>query len=264
MTLRRRPIRVAYIEDLGRVVALDAEETLRLFRAMRAAEGPGRAAIRARIIAGNYRLAIDHARRFFARGMEHADLAQYGAVGLAEAVDRFDVDRGIMFSTYALPRIDVHMRRAILDKGGIIHVPVYLQEEAYRHRRGLASLRPPRGEKLARRRERMLAAARSAQSVHRLGADADALLSGGEDEPARSAADGEERCLARELIDLLDHVRPREAEVLRLRFGLDGGSRRTLTEIGERLGITRERVRQIEGEALDRLRQEISSEEFAA
>lgn len=216
----------------------------------------------------NLRLVGAMVRRFLRRGLDADDLAQEGSMGLLRAVDRYDHRLGFRFSTYAVWWVRHAMERAIRNRASLVRIPVPTQDALYRLARVRAEMARREGRSLT---ERELAdAGFSAGTVRRLdrassmttvvSLHAEAF----EDEGPRTpvivddSGDAEEIVGQRELVTLasavLDRLRPREAEVLRRRFGLEGREEQTLAQIGESLRMSRERVRQIQNDALHRMR----------
>ncbi|MGH2542696.1 MAG: sigma-70 family RNA polymerase sigma factor [Ardenticatenaceae bacterium] len=217
----------------------------------------------------NSRLVVSIAKKYMGQGVPFLDLIQEGNLGLMKAVDKFDYKRGFKFSTYATWWIRQAVTRAIADQGRTIRVPVHMSDrirKLYRVSRELEqklSREPTPKEiaeemKLSPQKVRwMLRISRRPLSLEKpVGEEGDSELGSFlEDEetpaPTDSATHG---LLRKELESALATISPREARILRLRFGLIDGRAHTLEELGQKFGLTRERIRQIEGEALRRLR----------
>jgi len=224
---------------------------------------------REHIIKANTRLVVSIAKRYLGRGVPFLDLIQEGNLGLMKAVEKFDHNRGFRFSTYATWWIRQTITRAIADQGRTIRLPVHMSDRIrlmYRHARDLEQSlgRPPTVEELAgslnvtsRKVQWMLQVSWIPLSLESpVGDEEDAELGMFvEDQTTPTPFQSVHQTMLRERVEeVLSTLTPREARVLRLRFGFDEGKPYTLEEVGAKFGLTRERIRQIEGKALRRLR----------
>lgn len=258
------PVRM-YLKEIGRVPLLTAEEEVALAKRMQ----EGDEIAQKRLAEANLRLVVSIAKRYVGRGMLFLDLIQEGNLGLIKAVEKFDYTKGYKFSTYATWWIRQAITRAIADQARTIRIPVHMVETINKlirvSRQLLQQLgREPLPEEIAKEmdisvervREIMKIAQEPVSLETPIGEEEDSHLGDFiEDHDAPAPADAASFMLLKEqLEEVLDTLTPREEKVLRLRFGLDDGRARTLEEVGQNFGVTRERIRQIEAKALRKLR----------
>ena len=257
-----------YLREIGQVKLLTPEEEIKL--AARIKKGDKKA--REQMIKANLRLVVKIARDYDGIGLPLLDLISEGNIGLMKAVERFDPKKGGKLSTYGSWWIKQSIKRALANQSKTIRLPVHLVDKISRMRRVAMKLqeelgREPTDEELAeelgmtpaRVRQMRLAAIRPASLDAPIGdEDSNNFSDLVEDENAITPyQDLEDKTVTGMLQDMVQHLDTREATILRYRFGLDGGSEKTLEEVGEKFGVTRERVRQIQNLALKKLRRMI-------
>ena len=257
-----------YLREIGRTPLLTPEEEVEL--AKRIAKGDK--AAKDKMVEANMRLVVSIARRYGGRGLDFLDLIQEGNTGLIRAVDKFDLEKGFKFSTYATWWVRQAITRAIADQARTIRIPVHMVETINKvlrmSRRMTTELnREPSNEELAMALDMSVEKVNYVMkikqdiasldaSVGREGDDDDSVLGDfvedeERDSPEDSAAN---QILKEQLATILATLTEREQKIIRLRFGIGGGRPHTLEEVGAEFDVTRERIRQIEAKALAKLR----------
>lgn len=258
------PVRM-YLKEIGQVKLLTADEEIEL--AKRVSEGDKKA--KDRLTEANLRLVVSIAKKYSGRGLHILDLIQEGNTGLIRAVDKFDYTKGNKFSTYATWWIRQAITRAIADQARTIRVPVHMVEvinKATRCNRKLVQElgREPTLEEIAAELnlpiEKIIEANRTAADTLSLdmpvGDEEDTTIgSFVEDDNTPGPVDATSNAMLSEVLtEILGTLTEREADVLRMRFGMYDGRTHTLEEVGQIFGVTRERIRQIENKAIRKLR----------
>jgi RNA polymerase nonessential primary-like sigma factor len=268
-TERSRPIHHGdvtriYLSEIGRARLLTAEEEIELSRAAR----KGCSASRARMIESNLRLVVKIARAYINRGLPLLDLIEEGNLGLIRAVEKFDPERGFRFSTYATWWIRQSVERAIMNQCRTVRLPIHVIRELTGYLKTSRELeqklgRRPSLEEVAGDLEQSLEEVHTIFGFNEPTASADEVQGNGRvllDSIADDVHGGPEAeyadYAAEQLLDeWLERLTKQQRLVVEKRFGLDGQGRRTLEEVGQMLGVTRERVRQVQMAALGRLRE---------
>ncbi|MDY3801319.1 MAG: RNA polymerase sigma factor RpoD [Bacilli bacterium] len=258
------PVRM-YLKEIGQIKLLTMEEELELADRIMAGDQEAKTIL----AEANLRLVVSIAKRYVGRGMLFLDLIQEGNIGLMKSVEKFDVGKGFKFSTYATWWIRQAITRAIADQARTIRVPVHMVETINKLARiqrqmTLELNREPSEEELA---EKMGTSVEKIREIYKISQEPVSLETpiGEEDDSHLGDFVPDERnmspeeyatneMLKDEISEVLLTLTEREEKVIRLRFGLEDGKSRTLEEVGQMFGVTRERIRQIEAKALRKLR----------
>lgn len=254
-----------YLRAIKDIPLLTAEEEKKYSRKARR----GDARSRRKMIQSNLRLVINIAKRYAKLGVPMMDLIEEGNLGLIKAVKKYNPNKGYRFSTYAAWWIKQYITRAIANQGKTIRIPVYMTEIINRWKRSTEQLtqkygRKPKSKEVAKKMKLSIRKVREISEIATKISSLDAPIGDDgtgqfmdliEDETSTSPMDNVTDTLRRERVDkLLERMNEREKKILDLRFGLTDGATHTLGETAKYFGITRERVRQIESAALDKLR----------
>ena len=258
------PVRM-YLREIGKIPLLTYEEEADL--AQKIVNGDEES--KKKLAESNLRLVVSIAKKYVGRGMLFLDLIQEGNMGLIKAVEKFDYNKGFKFSTYATWWIRQAITRAIADQARTIRIPVHMVETINKLIRTSRQLlqqngREPTPEEIAKEMEISVDKVMEIQKIAQdpvsletpIGEEEDSHLGDFiQDEDSPAPQDSAAHTLLREqLEEVMDTLTPREAMVLKLRFGLEDGKARTLEEVGKQFDVTRERIRQIEAKALRKLR----------
>lgn len=258
------PVRM-YLREIGKIPLLSYEKELEL--AKRILNNDEEA--KQELAEANLRLVVSIAKKYVGRGMLFLDLIQEGNMGLIKAVEKFDYTKGFKFSTYATWWIRQAITRAIADQARTIRIPVHMVETINRLIRTSRHLlqqlgREPTPEEIAKEMDMSVEKVMEIQKIAQdpvsletpIGEEDDSHLGDFiQDEDSPAPHDAASYTLLREqLEEVMNTLTPREAKVLKLRFGLEDGKARTLEEVGKEFDVTRERIRQIEAKALRKLR----------
>lgn len=255
-----------YLREIGRVPLLNAKQEIELARAVQKNDLKAKR----KLVRHNLRLVVSIAKKYINRGLPFLDLIQEGNLGLIRAAEKFDPERGYKFSTYATWWVRQGITRSLSDKSRTIRVPVHMVETINKFKKVARKLgqelnRRPTEVELAEVMEvtpqkikEIIAAMRTPVSLEApINKEEDGKLEDFIADPytnRRPESSATDQLLADDIFRVLDTLTPKEQAVIQLRFGLDSGQERTLEEVGRLLGITRERVRQLEFRALKKLR----------
>lgn len=258
-----------YLKEIGKEELLDAAQEIELARLINEG-GPGSQDAKEHLVKANLRLVVSIAKKYTSRGLPFLDLIQEGNLGLMRAAEKFDASKGFRFSTYATWWIRQGINRALADKSRIIRVPVHMNESINQYKKAVSKLtvqlkRPPSKIEIANSMEITVKKLKDIIEADKSVASLDMNLKEYEDctslvdilpgssqyEPEVSAS---QRLLLQHINKLLFKLMPREALVIKWRYGLEDGNCKNLQNIGDVFGISKERVRQIEVRAINKLR----------
>jgi RNA polymerase primary sigma factor len=261
-----------YLKEIGRVALLTGEEEVKLAKAIE----KGDLNAKQRLTEANLRLVVSIAKKYVGRShnLSLLDLIQEGNIGLFRAVEKFDYQKGFKFSTYATWWIRQAITRALADQSRTIRIPVHMVETINKYaqvtRRLVQELgREPLAEEIAAEMNIEVEKIRHIQKISQETVSLETSVGDSEDDsvlgdfiedtetimPHQSAS---RKLLKQHISDILGELTPREQKILRIRFGLEDGVTHTLEEVGQEFGVTRERIRQIEAKALEKIHEHAS------
>lgn len=262
----------AYLKDVRPIPLLTAQDEIDL--AKRIKKGDKKA--REQMIRSNLRLVISIAKRYSNLGVPLSDLIEEGNIGLMKSVDKFDPDRGFRFSTYSAWWIKQGISRAIIDQGKMIRVPVYMNEEILKYKKAIEQMthklkRKPRLGEIAKKLQVTVDKVKELEGSIAKMSSLDAPIGEDGDGQVKDIIEDETSVAPDEQLEvffnkeraklILNSLGERERKIIEMRFGLGDGETYTLAEIADKLGVSRERVRQLEEATIKKLRQVIKDQE---
>ncbi|VAX36351.1 RNA polymerase sigma factor RpoD [hydrothermal vent metagenome] len=262
----------AYLKDIRPIPLLTAKQEVELAKLIQ----EGDDAARDKMIRSNLRLVISIAKRYVNLGIPINDLIEEGNIGLMRGVQKFDHTRGFRFSTYASWWIKQSISRAIIDQGKMIRVPVYMNEEIFKYKKATEALthtlkRKPEFAEVAKKMKLTVDRVRELEGMIAKMSSLDAPIGESgegnikdiiEDENVISPDEELEEFFNKErAMELMKILVDRERKIIEMRYGLSDGNARTLAEIAKVLGVSRERIRQIENVAINKIKQELKKSE---
>ena len=263
----------AYLKDVRPIALLSAEEEIDLAKKIQKGDKDARE----KMIRANLRLVISIAKRYVNLGVPLSDLIEEGNIGLMKSVDKFDPARGFRFSTYAAWWIKQGISRAIIDQGKMIRVPVYMNEEILKYKKIIEKLthklrRKPTTAEISKRMKSSVEKIRDLENAITKMSSLDAPIGESGDGQVKDIIEDEnimapdeqlESFISKErAISYLEYLNERERKIIEMRFGLGDGNSRTLAEIAREMGVSRERIRQLEAATLKKIRQIIKQKEI--
>jgi RNA polymerase primary sigma factor len=262
----------AYLKDVRPIALLTAEEEIDLARKIRKGDKDARE----KMIKANLRLVISIAKRYTNLGVSLSDLIEEGNIGLMKSVEKYDPNRGFRFSTYAAWWIKQGISRAIIDQGKMIRVPVYMNEEILKYKKTVERLthklkRKPRVGEIAKTLKTTVDKVRSWEKSIAKMSSLDAPIGEGGDGQVIDIIEDENIVAPDENLEIfmnkeramgfLELLNERERRILDMRYGLSDGKTHTLAQIAKQLGVSRERVRQLEAAIIKKIRQILKGKE---